>query len=132
MANESLYFKRPCVGTTHAGRACQAAAMFDASYCFFHNPESAEEAAKARRIGGVRRRKESIVRLSFEYQGLTTAEQIRRLIDIVAIDALALDGGVGRLRILILCIDKAIRLLQADLEDRISALEALERRRSGG
>lgn len=40
------------------GRSCRSAPLREEEYCLFHSPDHEEEATEARRLGGLRRRKE--------------------------------------------------------------------------
>ena len=107
------------------GRLCRAGPQRDRPYCFSHDPERAGDAAEARRLGGLRRRKEGTIALAFDLPGLDSVEGIRRLLDIVVTDGLGLENGIARLRVLIAAAAAAIRLLEtAEFEDRLAALEA--------
>ena len=55
------------------------APLRDRPYCFSHDPERAEEAAEARRLGGLRRRKEGTIAVAYDLPGLDTVAGIRRL-----------------------------------------------------
>ncbi len=110
--------KRPCSGTKDDGSPCRAAARVDGTYCFHHDPESAVEAAAARRLGGLRRRREGTISTVYDLAGLGSAEGIRRVLDIAVTDALGLDNGVARLRVLISAAVAATRLLMADDHER--------------
>jgi len=116
-----------------SGAVCQAAPLRDGAYCLFHDPDSAEEVARGRRAGGVRRRRETTLELAYGLEGLDTVAGIRRLLDLVVADALALDSGIGRLRILIAAGALAAKLLEvADLEVRLEAIEVVHRRGERG
>ena len=45
-----------------------------------HSPENAEEVAEARRLGGLRRRREVAVSGAYEFDGLETVAGLRRLL----------------------------------------------------
>ena len=47
--------RRSCTFVMPDGRACRAGPQRDRPYCFAHDPERAQEAAEARRLGGLRR-----------------------------------------------------------------------------
>jgi hypothetical protein len=59
------------------------APLHERPYCFSHDPERAEEAAEARRLGGLRRRKEGTIAVAYDLPGLESVAGIRRLLDIV-------------------------------------------------
>ncbi len=93
--------------------------------CFAHDPERATEAAEARRLGGLRRRKEGTIAVAYDLPGLDSVEGIRRLLDIVVTDGIGLDNGIARLRVLISAAGTAITLLRTgELEERLTVLEA--------
>jgi len=100
------------------------APLHDRPYCFSHDPERAEEAAEARRIGGQRRRKEGTIAVAFDLPDLDTVAGIRRILEIVKIDGVGMENGVARVRVLISTAVAAMNLLKVgELEDRIVALE---------
>ena len=107
------------------GEACRATPIRDGDLCFWHSPEHAEEAAEARRLGGLRRRKEKVVSGSYDIEGLENVGQIRRLVEIAVLDTLALENSIARSRALIAAAGAAARLLEVgELEERLLALEA--------
>ena len=122
--------RRTCQHTMPDGRTCRAGPQRDRPYCFVHDPERAEDAQEARRLGGLRRRREGTVAVAYDLPGLETVEGIRRVLDVVVTDALGNDAPVPRLRVLIAAAQAATRLLETgELETRISTLEvALEDR----
>lgn len=110
------------------GRPCRAGPQRDRPFCFVHDPERAAEAAEARRLGGLRRRKEGTIAVAYDLPGLDSVEGIRRLLDIVVTDGLGLDNGIARLRVLIAAAGAATKLLEVgDIEARLAALEAANR-----
>jgi hypothetical protein len=118
---------RACASTGPTGLPCRAAPLLDRPFCLMHDPDHAEKAAEARRLGGARRRHESTLAEVYDLGDLAGVAGIRRLLDVVA-DGLGLDAGIGRLRVLLAGIGQATRLLEtADLAARVEALEALAR-----
>lgn len=117
--------RRECSVTMPDGRRCRAGPQLERPFCFAHDPERATEAADARRLGGLRRRREGTVSVAYDLPGLDTVVGIRRLLDIVVVDGLGLDSGIARLRVLIAAAAAATKLLETgELEERIAALEA--------
>jgi hypothetical protein len=107
------------------GQACRAGPQRDRPYCFSHDPERATEAAEARRLGGLRRRKEGTIAVAYDLPGLNSVAGIRRLLDIVVTDGVGLDNGIARLRVLISTAVAAANLLKVgEFEERLEALEA--------
>jgi hypothetical protein len=117
--------RRSCAFVMPDGRACRAGPQRDRPYCFSHDPERAEEAAEARRLGGLRRRKEGTIAVAYDLPGLDSVAGIRRLLDIVVTDGVGLENGVARLRVLISTAAAATNLLKVgEFEERLTALEA--------
>jgi hypothetical protein len=117
--------KRACAYAKTDGQPCQMAPLRDRPYCFSHDPERAEEAAEARRLGGLRRRKEGTIAVAYDLPGLDTVAGIRRLLDIVVTDGVGLENGIARLRVLISTATAATNLLKVgEFEDRLASLEA--------
>jgi hypothetical protein len=119
-----MLIRRRCVYAKADGQPCHMAPLRDRPYCFAHDPERAEEAADARRLGGLRRRKEGTIAVAYDLPGLDTVVGIRRLLDIVVTDGVGLDNGIARLRVLIATAVAAMNLLKVgELEERLAALE---------
>jgi len=100
--------------------------MHDGDHCFWHSPDHTEEAAEARRLGGLRRRRERAVAGAYDVGVLDTVAAIRRVIEIVTIDALGMEStSVARGRLLIAATQAATKLLEVgELEERLAAVEA--------
>jgi hypothetical protein len=117
--------RRTCVFVMADGGTCRAGPQRDRPYCFSHDPERATEAAEARRLGGLRRRKEGTIAVAYDLPGLDSVSGIRRLLDIVVTDGIGLDNGIPRLRVLISTAVAAANLLKVgEFEERLDALEA--------
>jgi len=99
--------------------------MRDAPHCFWHNPETAEEAAAARRAGGLRRRREGTLQGAYELEGLGSVEQVSRLLEIAVLDALTLDNSIARARTLGSLAQIALKALEVgELAARVAELES--------
>jgi hypothetical protein len=106
------------------GRRCRATPLRDEPFCYWHSPSHREEATEARRLGGLRRRRERTVSHAYDFEGLGSVEQIRRVLEIATLDALGLDNSVARSRLLIQAALAAAKLLEvAELESRVGRLE---------
>jgi|NGEPerStandDraft_6_1074524.scaffolds.fasta_scaffold337415_2 hypothetical protein len=124
--------RRSCVFVMADGRTCRAGPQRERPYCFAHDPERTAEAAEARRLGGLRRRKEGTIAVAYDLPGLDTVDGIRRLLEIVSTDGLGMENGVPRLRALISTAVAATNLLKVgEFEERLAALEASVGQRSG-
>ena len=90
-----------------------------------HSPDHTAEASEARRLGGLRRRRETTLALAYDFEGLGSTESIGRVIEIATLDALGLENSIARCRVLIAAALAASRLLEVgELEARLAALEA--------
>ena len=113
------------------GRLCRAGPQLDRPFCYAHDPERAADAAEARRLGGLRRRKEGTLAIAFDLPGLDTVDGIRRVFQIALADLLGLDNSIARARALIATGGAATKLLMlGDHEARLAALEAIVQRRA--
>jgi hypothetical protein len=120
-----MVIKRRCAYAKADGEACSMAPLRDRPYCFAHDPERATDAADARKLGGLRRRKEGTIAVAYDLPGLDSVVGIRRLLDIVVTDGVGLDNGIPRLRVLISTAVAATNLLKVgEFEERLAALEA--------
>jgi hypothetical protein len=116
--------RRQCSYVMPDGRPCRAGPQLERPFCFAHDPERATEAAEARRLGGIRRRREGTIAVAYDLPGLDTVDGIRRLLNVVVTDAFGLDNGIARLRVLIATATAATKLLEVgEFEDRLAALE---------
>jgi hypothetical protein len=117
---------RQCQAAGRDGRPCKAAPLVDGVLCFFHAPETAPEAAEARRVGGLRRRREKTVEVVYGLDGLDGVARLGRVLDFVILETLSLDNGLGRNRTLLLALRAWMEFLRiTDHEARLAALEAL-------
>ncbi len=117
--------KRSCNATTEAGQPCQALPMKDDEYCFMHSPEHTQEVAEARRLGGLRRRREIAVSGAYDFVGIESVSDIRRIIEIAVLDTLGMDNSISRSRALGYLAQVAIKTLEVgEWEERLSVLEA--------
>jgi hypothetical protein len=65
-----------------------------------HSPEHAEEVAESRRLGGLRRRREVAVSGAYEFEGLESVADIRRILEVAVFDTLGLENSIARSRTL--------------------------------
>jgi hypothetical protein len=113
-----------CAGELPDGRRCRSWPIRGEPYCLWHSPDREEEAAEARRLGGLRRRREKAVSGAYELTGLDSVQAIRRILEIATIDTLGLENSILRSRTLISAAVAAGRLLETnELEARLAILE---------
>ena len=114
-----------CARPMPDGRRCRAPVLREGRFCFWHEPGKAEEAAAARRLGGLRRGRERTLAVAYDMSGLGSIEAIRRLVEIALFDVLGLENSIARARVLISGALAAAKLLETgELAERIAALEA--------
>jgi hypothetical protein len=91
-----------------------------------HDPEHAEEAAQARKLGGQRRRRESTLAGAYDVGDLATVEGIRRLLEVVVYDLLGIENGIARARAIIAVSHELAGLLKTgELEEKFAELLAV-------
>jgi len=116
---------RSCKARTEKGDSCRAAPMRDGDFCVFHDPDHTEVVQEARRAGGQRRKREATLATAYDFQGLTTIADIRRLIEVAAYDALGLENSINRVRALAYIAQVSTTLLEkGEMEERLQAVEA--------
>jgi len=116
--------KSTCSAIATGGQQCGAARLRDSAFCLWHDPEHADVVAEARKVGGGRKRKEATISVAYDFEGLESVGQIRRLVEVAVIDALSLENSVARARALAYLAQTAGKLLEAgDLEERLERIE---------
>lgn len=120
--------RRRCEQLLPDGRPCRATPLRDQSFCFWHSPETEEQADEARRLGGIRRRREKAIAGAYDFAGLQSVESIRRLLELVTLDTLSLENSIARTRAVTSIASTATKLLEVgELEARLAALESAVR-----
>ena len=119
---------RGCTFEKVQGVLCRAPARRGESFCFWHAPDTAEEAAEARRVGGLHRRKKKTVASIYGFHGLRTIEDLQSLLETAAVETMALENTIARNRAIGGFISVGAKLIEVgDLEARLALLEvALE------
>ena len=85
-----MVMRRQCGFRGPGGEPCRMAPLKDSQFCWVHSPEHAQEVQEARRLGGLRRRKEATLSGAYDFEGLDTVRGIRRLLEVAVMDTLAL------------------------------------------
>ena len=113
-----------CAGKKENGQPCRSPKLRDSDYCLMHSPEHAEDVAEARRLGGLRRRREVAVSGAYDFVGLQSVGDIRRLLEVAVLDTLGLENSIARARTLAYLATTAIKLLEVgEFEERLASLE---------
>ncbi len=122
--------RRRCTYVMPDGALCRSSPLLGEDLCLFHSPAHAEEAQEARRLGGLRRRREKTLLGAYAFAGLGTVPDIQRLLEIATLDTLSLENSVARSRTLAYLSQTALKCLEVgELEDRLALLEAAVRNR---
>ena len=117
---------RACSARKDDGSPCGSPPLRDGDFCLMHDPEHAAEMQEARRLGGLRRRKEKVTSGAYDFEGLNDVRQVRRLLEIAALDALGLENSIARSRTLAYLAQVSLKALEVgELEERVRALEQL-------
>ena len=122
--------RRACAATKPNGTPCQAPPLTDGDFCLMHAPDHAAEVAEARRLGGLRRRREHTVAGAYQIGDVRTVAGLRRVLEVAMLDTLGLDNSIARARARTLgyLVGAGVKLLEVgELEDRVLALEAAVR-----
>jgi hypothetical protein len=91
-----------------------------------HSPEHIKEVQEARRLGGLRRKRESTISSAYQFESLDSIEGIRRIVSIAVLDALSMENSMSRARTLAYLAQVALRMLEVgEIEERVAALEEL-------
>ena len=115
---------RTCSGLRNTGERCGAPPLTDGDFCLWHDPEHAAVVAEARKVGGSRKRKEVTIAVAYDFEGLGTVPQIRRLVEVAVLDTLALENSVSRARALAYLAHTATKLLEVgELEQQLERVE---------
>ena len=116
---------RTCKAKTDDGSPCRANPQRDTDYCYMHDPAHTEEMAEARRLGGLRRRKEKTVAQAYDIGELDNVSDIRRVIQIATLDTLALENSIARSRTLAYLAGVSLKALEvSEIDERLRSLEA--------
>ena len=117
--------KRACKGITNGGERCSAPPLIDGDYCFWHDPDHQADAAEARRVGGLRRKREGTLQGAYQVEGTDSIQGIRRFLDVAMFDLLSLENSVQRNRAIISGVLVAAKLHEVgEMEERMAAVEA--------
>jgi hypothetical protein len=84
----------------------------------------AKKLQKRAALGGQRRRRERVVAGAYEFNGLESIKDLRRILEVAVIDVLGLENSIARGRALVNLVQVGARLLEVgELEDRLATLE---------
>jgi hypothetical protein len=122
--------KRPCQAKKPDGSSCQAAALPGTDFCFFHDPDRADERREAQSFGGSRNRMKTLDASAPDVK-VESCQDVVRLISetINQVRKGQLDPRVANaIGYLANVLIKAVE--QGDMEKRIEDLEAAVKRKN--
>ena len=121
-----MVVSRTCRTIRDNGEPCRAAPLRDADHCRMHSPDHPADVQEGRRVGGLRRRKEVTLQAAYEFDGLGTVADIRRVVEIAVLDALSMENSIARGRLLVAAALAGAKLLETgELEDRVERIEGV-------
>jgi hypothetical protein len=121
-----MVMHRQCAFQSSIGQPCRMHPLTDSQFCWAHSPERKKEVQEARRLGGLRRKRESTISSAYQFDSLNSVEDIRRMLEVAVFDTLAMENSIARNRTLAYLTQVALHALEVgDLEERIAALEEL-------
>ena len=117
---------RLCAYRFPHGEPCHSPPLRDGDYCLMHSPEHATEVQEARRLGGLRRKREATLFTAYDLLPLNTVAGIQRLIELIMTDTVGMESGIARNRLLISLALAALDALKtSELEQRVITLERM-------
>ncbi len=120
---------RACTFEMAEGRPCRAAPLRTEPFCFWHSPDTAEEQAEARRLGGLHRRKKRTLATIYGFNGLRSVEDHQALLETLTIETMGLENSIARNRTVAGFLGIGAKLLEVgDLATRVEQLEAIRAR----
>ena len=123
---------RACTFAMVDGRPCRAAPLRAEAFCFWHSPDTTDELAEARRMGGLHRRKKRTLATIYGFTGLRSIPDHQALLETITIETLGLENSIARNRAVAGFIATGANLLKVgELEDRLAALESAVTHRAG-
>jgi hypothetical protein len=120
---------RGCTFTMRDGRLCRAPALRGEPFCLMHDPERAEEMAEARKLGGIRRRRERTLAGAYGLSSVRSVEDLLRVVEIAVFNLLGAENSIAQARALLHAALVGAKLLETgELAERLTALEAAHRK----
>lgn len=77
-----------------AGAAATRRPGRKSSYCYWHDPDKADDLAEAQWLGGLHRKRERAIAAAYDFSGLASTDAVLRILEIAVTDALQLDNSI--------------------------------------
>jgi hypothetical protein len=107
---------RACSYSHPDGRRCGAPRLKSGTLCYWHDPDTNDEAREASRLGGLRRRREKTIAGAYDVAGLDDVASVRRVLEIAVLDVLGLDNSIARSKVLAVLAAAAMKVIKAERE----------------
>ena len=115
--------ERHCKALNEKGEPCKTPPIIGSDLCFWHHPDYEKQAADARRAGGANHAREQTLKAVFDLAGVTTIEDLQRVVDIALLGLLSLENSVSRDRALLNVASTGARLIETgELAAKVEAL----------
>jgi hypothetical protein len=115
-----------CRSKTKSGKLCEAQALRGEKYCFAHDPGAAVKRARARKCGGLNRRRPHSGDASQVIAKPRTIEDTLTILDYALAESLNGENGTARNRVLVSIAAAYVDTLSVgELESRLAQLEQL-------
>jgi hypothetical protein len=125
-----MVMRRQCAFQSSNGKPCRMAPLKDGEFCWVHSPDRKKDVEEARRLGGLRHKREVAISSAYQFDSLDNLKGLRRILVIALIDTLAIENSIPRNRTLGSLVQVALHSIVLDsLEERIAALEELTKDR---
>lgn len=113
-----------CSYLTRRGDRCRAQPLAGQSWCGLHHPDNQARVAAGRKVGGSRRKRPTTNPV--DGMPLESVADVRAVLELALVDALALDPSAGRVRAVVSVAAEAARLIRdADVDAKLGELEAM-------
>src|SRR4051812_36857702 len=117
---------RACKAVKKDGSRCEARPLQDSDLCFWHDPSTEHDAAEARRLGGVRRKRESTIVAAYDLGELGGLEDYEQVLRTAILDTLSLENSVARNRTLGSLVGIGAALVEkTELAAKLKAVESI-------
>jgi hypothetical protein len=115
---------RQCAAHNMLGAPCNARPLQDGPYCRFHDPDLKAAVDEGRRLGGLRRRRETQVRAEHDFRGLRSPAEVLHLLEMMTSELLELPTSVAKARAIAYLASAAIPWVKdVEIEERLALLE---------
>lgn len=115
---------RQCEATNKRRRQCEAHALPDSPYCWFHDPAKVEERKQARANGGQARAGRTITQGNTQPRDIKTVGDVLALLNDTVGDCLLLENSLARAQTIARLAMAMVKCFEVnELEARMAALE---------